>query len=133
MPNCFFILRLRFDAYNLLDLIKEKLIKIFQKTDNYTIEEYLKVLSDFTDSVILDSKKDELTFMGGEVVFRSEKELKKVKINVDMEFKSVDNQWQLKKAERKIDYSTFSKEAIEKIESEKEIRFNIEKPIEEEN
>lgn len=71
--------------------------------------------------------------MGGEVVFRSEKELKKVKINVDMEFKSVDNQWQLKKAERKIDYSTFSKEAIEKIESEKEIRFNIEKPIEEEN
>jgi|Cm1ome_3_1110798.scaffolds.fasta_scaffold10778_2 hypothetical protein len=121
------------ESKNLLDLIKEKLIKIFQKTDNYTIEEYLKVLSDFTDSVILDSKKDELTFMGGEVVFRSEKELKKVKINVDMEFKSVDNQWQLKKAERKIDYSTFSKEAIEKIESEKEIRFNIEKPIEEEN
>lgn len=121
------------ESKNLLDLIKEKLVKIFQKTDNYTIEEYLKVLSDFTDSVILDSKKDELTFMGGEVVFRSEKELKKVKINVDMEFKSVDNQWQLKKAERKIDYSTFSKEAIEKIESEKEIRFNIEKPIEEEN
>ncbi len=121
------------ESKNLLDLIKEKLVKIFQKTDNYTIEEYLKVLSDFTDSVILDSKKDKLTFMGGEVVFRSEKELKKVKINVDMEFKSVDNQWQLKKAERKIDYSTFSKEAIEKIESEKEIRFNIEKPIEEEN
>lgn len=107
------------ESKNLLDLIKEKLIKIFQKTDNYTIEEYLKVLSDFTDSVILDSKKDELTFMGGEVVFRSEKELKKVKINVDMEFKSVDNQWQLKKAERKIDYSTFSKEAIEKIEQKK--------------
>lgn len=121
------------ESKNLLDLIKEKLVKIFQKTDNYTIEEYLKVLSDFTDSVILDSKKEGLTFMGGEVVFRSEEELKKVKINVEMEFKRVDNQWQLKKAERKIDYSTFSKEAIEKIESEKEICFNIEKPIEEEN
>lgn len=45
------------ESKNLLDLIKEKLIKIFQKTDNYTIEEYLKVLSDFTDSVILVVKK----------------------------------------------------------------------------
>lgn len=45
------------ESKNLLDLIKEKLVKIFQKTDNYTIEEYLKVLSDFTDSVILDSKR----------------------------------------------------------------------------
>lgn len=116
-----------------LDLIKEKLIKIFQKTDNYSIEEYLKVLSDFTDSVILDSQKEGLMFMGGEVVFKSKKELNKIKINVDMEFKNVDNQWILKKAEKEIEYATFNKDAIEKIETKNEIRFNIEKPIEEEN
>lgn len=119
------------DNLSLFELIAEKIKKIFYKNSNYTIEEYLKILSEFTDSIIEEGKKDHLFFVGGEVIFKCIKQMKKIDIKVNMEFKTEDNQWELKKAERELDYTLFSRETIELLESSEELRYKIEEPKEE--
>lgn len=96
----------------------------------YSLETYLDILSEFTDEVILDAKKENLSYIGGKAVFSINEKSNTVNIKMELEFKKPDRNWVVKKAERNLDMSDFTEESLLKIKSMGEMVFQINSPDE---
>jgi hypothetical protein len=91
----------------------------------YTMEEYLEVMSEFTDSLIREGENNGLTYIGGRVSFTASKQDSSINACVKMYFKDDDNKWLVKKAERRLEKNKFTSETVTRLESEGELEFEI--------
>lgn len=106
-------------------------IKGCMKSENekYSIENYLDVVSKYTDQIILSSEKNYLAYLGGECKITRDSDNESLKFTLEMYFEGGLNKKIKKTATRKIPLEKFTDEAIQKL-GEKEMIFEILKPEE---
>jgi hypothetical protein len=108
---------------------KQSIKYLFQSAKGkYSIETYLSILSEFTDTTIISSEAEGLKFVGGEAKFHMLHGAKLIDVIIELEFKTSSGDWKLKKAERKIECNKFTYEALNTIENAGELKFSVEEP-----
>ena len=118
-----------FESKSLISEVMSSVKYMFQSAQGkYSLETYLEILSEFTDSEIMDGEEKGLKFVGGEVRFKSVRNDNYVSIVIELEFQDGFGEWRLKKAERKIEKDRFVEETVQRLENEEETIFNVEKP-----
>lgn len=112
------------------DSIKKALKYTYQSAQGkYSLETYLEVLGQYTDDEIREFISSGHTYGGGEVVFSAGESEVSIKAVVKMYFveKSTGKN-KMKKAERYLEKSMFTDEAIEQIVRKGDIAFEINAP-----
>lgn len=95
----------------------------------YSLETYLEVLGEYTDDEIKEFAGKGHSFSGGEVVFSTYKDKDTIKAIIKMYFvETSTGKNKLKKAERDLEKSMFTSEAISTMESKGEIAYEINSP-----
>lgn len=94
----------------------------------YSLETYLEVLGEFTDSEILSGEDTGLTYIGGEVVFLTKKNESDILITINLEFQDINREWKLKSSERSVKKNMFTQETVKRLETSSKIKFEIERP-----
>ncbi len=114
------------------DAIKSALKFTHQSAQGkYSLETYLEVLGEYTDDEIREFIASGHTYGGGEVVFSTEKSDVSIKAVVKMYFvETATGQNKMKKAERLLEKSMFTDEAVDLIEKKGEIAYQINAPME---
>lgn len=96
----------------------------------YTMETYIEVLGEFTDSIIKDSKKEGLKFTGGYVTFKYKVDY--IEAEIKMYFMAYDGTRKLKEAKRNLNCNIFMNRTIDEIKkAEGGLQFAIEESEEE--
>lgn len=112
------------------DSIKSALKFTYQSVQGkYSLETYLEVLGQYTDDEIRDFTASGHTYGGGEVVFLTEPSDVSIKAVVKMYFvETSTGQNKMKKAERYLEKTMFTDEAVDQIEKKGEVAFEINAP-----
>lgn len=109
--------------------IRRSLAYLFQSIcGKYSLETYLESLGEFTDGEIDTATGSGLAYRGGEAVFQTRPEDGDIRITVSLEFQDPAGAWKLKKAERTVPKTTFTREAVQQIECAEEMRFEVQEP-----
>lgn len=109
--------------------IRRSLAYLFQSIrGKYSLETYLESLGEFTDGEIDTAVRSGLVYRGGEAVFQTRPEDRNVQITVSLEFQDPAGAWKLKKAERAVPKTSFTRETVQRLERAEEMRFEIQEP-----
>lgn len=95
----------------------------------YSLETYLEVLGEYTDSEIIDFLEKGYTYGGGEVTFLTEKSEDTIKVMVKMYFfERITKKNKLKQAERSLEKNIFTDETIKTLEEKRLVMYEINEP-----
>ncbi|WP_125141627.1 hypothetical protein [Clostridium transplantifaecale] len=106
------------------------LYELFQSSQGkYTLEMYINLVGEFTDEVIMASKRKGLSFNEGSCFIRDIGTNKDVfTIFLEMYFIDISGKKILEKAEREMEKRKFTYDSIKQIETKRCMEFIIEKP-----
>lgn len=112
------------------DAIKSALKFTYQSAQGkYSLETYLEVLGQYTDDEIREFTSSGHSYGGGELVFSTDKSDVSIKAVLKMYFvETSTGKYKMKKAERYLEKSMFTDEAVDQIENKGEMAFEINAP-----
>lgn len=115
-----------------LTRIKNDIKYVFQSSKGkYSLNTYVELLGEITDSVILEVINKDCDYIDGEVLFSSNTGKNDIIIVIEMRFKNRSNgKLIIKRAEQDVGKENFVDEAVKSIEKSGTLRFDILMPEE---
>ena len=98
----------------------------------HSLESYLSVLGRFTDSEILEARRQGLRYCGGKVIFRAGQDSDFILAEISLYFQEAAGKAVEKTAKQKLEKRIFTMESLMKMETVGTMEFQVEEPTQEE-